>query len=354
MKAALIGPPSSGKSTLFAAATGIKPNPAEIGQEKHAVVHVPDSRLKFLTELYKPKKVTNATIEFIDIPGFSMVDPLGQQAMKKHMATVRNADLLVFVVRDFENPSVPPYRDRVDAASDLTEIRDELIFADLEIVTNRVEKLEKSIHRPTKTQDRDKKELAILTACKDALENGDPLSTAIKTPEEEAILASFCFLTEKPTIVVYNVNDDRAANQQAVKPPHSHSAVSLCADAEAQIADLEPEDRELFLEDLGIEEPARDLLIRNCYEAMDFISFLTMGPDEVRAWPIRKGTSAVDAAGKIHSDLARGFIRAETVAFDDLVEAQDFKNAKAAGKVRQEGKTYEVKDGDILNIKFNV
>ncbi len=354
MQAALIGPPSSGKSTLFAAATGHKPNPAEIGQSKHAVVSVPDRRLKFLEELYSPKKVTHATIEFVDFPGFSLTDPLGQQSMKKHLTDVRNADVLVIVVRGFDNPSVPAYRDRIDCAADLMEIRDELHFADLEVVTNRVERLEKSIHRPSKTKDRDKRELALLLSCREALEEGKPLSTAITTPEDRALLSSFAFLSEKPGIVVYNIGEDQMREYTAATPEHFHSAVGLCAEAEAQIQDLDPDDRLAFLEDLGITETARDRLVSNCYEAMNFISFLTMGPDEVRAWPIRKGTVAVDAAGKIHSDLARGFIRAETVAYNDLMENGDFKSAKAAGKVRQEGKSYEVQDGDILNIKFNV
>jgi ribosome-binding ATPase YchF (GTP1/OBG family) len=196
--------------------------------------------------------------------------------------------------------------------------------------------------------------MVLITACRDALENSKPLSSLVHNADDARLLASFAFLTEKPAIVVYNVDDSRAKESKAEAPPHFHSAVALCADLEAQINDLDPGDRPAFLAELGIAEPARNRLIRNCYAAMDFISFLTMGPDEVRAWPIQRGTAAVDAAGKIHSDLARGFIRAETVAYDDLQANSDFKGAKAAGKVRQEGKAYVVKDGDILNIKFNV
>ena len=323
-------------------------------QERIAVVGVPDPRLAFLTSLYNPKKVTEATIEFVDIPGFSLADAQGRQQLRKHLPTMRLCDCFVLVARDFQNPSVPAYRDRVDRGADLAELWEELIFADLEMVTNRVEKLEKALTKPTKTHEQEKRELAVMKACQEGLESGKPLSSTVHAEEEQRMLASFGFLTEKPAMVVYNVDEGRAADGAADPPEHFHSAVALCAETEAQIAELEPEDRAAFLADLGISVPARDVLIRQCYDAMDMISFLTMGPDEVRAWPIRKGTSAVDAAGKIHSDLARGFIRAETVAYADLVEAGDLKGAKAAGKVRQEGKTYTVLDGDILNIKFNV
>lgn len=354
MKAAIIGPPYSGKSTLFAAATSLRQVPGDVSAERMAVVSVPDRRLDFLTGLYSPKKVTPATLEFVDIPGFSLADAQGRQQLHKHMPTMRLADVLVMVVRDFKNPAVPAYRNRVDRAADLTELRDELIFADLEAVTNRIEKLEKALTKPSKTHEQEKRELAIMQACREALENNRPLSTCVHTDEERRALSSFGFLTEKPAIAVYNVDESRASGETAACPEHFHSAVALCADLEAQISELDPDDRAAFLADLGIEVPARDVLIQRCYDAMDVISFLTMGPDEVRAWTIKKGTPAVEAAGKIHSDLARGFIRAETVAYADLVAAGDLKGAKAAGKVRQEGKHYVVQDGDILNIKFNV
>ncbi len=354
MKAAIIGLPFSGKSTLFTAATSLKADPGEMPQDRVAVVPVPDRRLDFLAKLHNPKKVTPATIEFVDFPGFSLSDAHGQQELKKYLPKIRLCDLLVLVVRDFQSPSVPAYRDRVDRDADLAELREELIYADLETVTNRIEKLEKALGKPTKTHEQEKRELVLLTACREALEASKPLSTALQSADEARMLSSFGFLTEKPAIVVFNVDEDRATEADIPAPDHVHSAVALCADLEAQIAELDESDRPAFLADIGIETPARDVLIQRCYDAMDHISFLTMGPDECRAWSIRKGTVAVDAAGKIHSDLARGFIRAETVAYHDLVEAGDFKGAKANGKVRQEGKTYVVQDGDILNIKFNV
>jgi hypothetical protein len=354
MKAAIIGLPYSGKSTLFAAATSLRSDPAEMPQERVAVVGVPDPRLVYLTELCNPKKTTPATLELVDVPGFSLADAQGRQQLRKHLPTLRLSDCLVLVVRDFTNPAVPLYRDRVDRRADLAELWEELIFADLESVTNRVEKLEKALTKPTKTHEQEKRELVVMRACQSALESEKPLSSVVHSEEESRMLASFGFLTEKPAVVVYNVDEDRAAGKPVDAPEHFHSAVELCADLEAQIAELAPADRDTFLAELGIAVPARDVLIQRCYDAMHLISFLTMGPDEVRAWTIRKGTPAVEAAGKIHTDLARGFIRAETVAYDDLVASGDLKGAKAAGKVRQEGKAYTVQDGDILNIKFNV
>ncbi len=354
MKATIIGFPQSGKSTLFNAVTNIKPDPAQMPQEQLAMVNVPDPRITQLVEICKPKKTTYANIEFVDIPGVSMTDAHGRAEFAKHMPSIRKSDVLVIVVRDFKNPSVPEYRNRIDAMGDLADMHEELMFADLDAVTKRIEKLEKSKNKPTKTQEQDKKELAILQRCAEALEASKPLSTVVHSEEDARAIASFAFVTEKPAIAVFNVDDDRAAETIDNVPENFHSAFPLCADIEAQITELDDEDKATFLADIGVEEPARDRLIRSCYDAMNLMSFLTMGPDEVRAWTIPKGTHAVDAAGKIHSDLARGFIRAETIGFEELIECGDLKHAKSAGKLRQEGKNYEVQDGDILNIKFNV
>jgi ribosome-binding ATPase len=354
MKAALIGPPSSGKSTLFWAVTGHKPPVHDAVGEHYATVAVPDERLAFLVSLCNPKKLTHATMEFVDFPGISLAEAKGQQDFRKHLPSIKLCDLLVLVARDFQNAAVPSYRNRIDPRADLTELHDELVFADLDTVTTRIERIEKALRKPTRTHDDEKRELALLHTCREALENARPLSTVVHDLEDAKMLSSFAFLTEKPAIVVYNVGDDRAAAEDPPPPEHLQAAVALCAEIEAQIADLDPADRPAFLADLGIQIPARDRLIRKCFEALGLISFLTMGPTDVRAWPIRQGTTAVEAAGSIHSDLARGFIRAETVAFSDLKAAGDMKSAKAAGKVRQEGKGYVVRDGDVMLIKFNV
>lgn len=354
MKSAFIGPPQSGKSTLAGAVTGIAPESHGLPQVRHAVVRVPDPRLAVLATMYNPKKVTEATIEYIDVPGFSLADPHGRDEFKRFLPEIRLAELLVVVVRAFDNAAVPAYRKRVDAAADLNEVREELLFADLETITNRIERIEKSMKKPTKTQDQEKHELLILTACKDALENSKPLTEVLASPENRRAVASFGLLTQKPLLAAYNVSEDQAAKPDPPAPAHTAGAINLCALTELDISQLDPADRPTFLADLGVKEPARDRLIQKCYEALGLVSFLTVGPDEVRAWTIHRGCDAVEAASKIHSDIARGFIRAETVAYADLMAAGDMKGAKAAGKVRQEGKTYIVHDGDIINFKFNV
>jgi len=354
MKAAILGPPLSGKSTLFEAVTSSSVREGDPTQEHLGTVRVPDRRLDLLAAMYHPKKITHATLDFVDVPGLSLDTPHGQAELRRHLPTVRQCDLLVLVVRDFANPAVPPYRNRIDRQADLNELRDELIFADLEIVANRIERIEKALSKPTKTHEQEKKELALLTRCREALEESQPLSTVIQTSEQAHMVSSFAFLTEKPAIVVYNVDEDRVSEPIGDPPPHAHAAVALCADIEAEISRLEPDEQSEFLASMGVEQAAADRLIRCAYDAMGLISFLTAGPEEVRAWPIPTGTIAVDAAARIHSDLARGFIRAETVAFDELESAGDMRSAKSAGIVRQEGKQYVVQDGDVMLIKFNV
>ena len=354
MKVAFVGPPQSGKTTLFRAVTGQFEDPTHGVQERVAVVKVPDPRLDFLAELYKPKKYTPATIEVVDVPGFSQVTAQQQAEFRRHIPSLKLCDALVAVVRAFDNPNVAAYRDRVDPRADLEELHAELIFADLETVANRIEKLEKALTKPTRTHEQEKHELALMQRCRSALENEKPLSDVVTGDEDRKLVKGFRFLTQMPLVVVVNVSDRDAANPRLFDYPKASAMIGLCANTEADIAQLPPEDRKAFLDDLGVAEPARDRLIRACYNAMGLISFLTYGPDEVRAWSIRRGTIAVDAAGEIHSDLARGFIRAETVAFEDLRAAGDMKAAKAAGKIRLEGKNYVVQDGDCILIKFNV
>lgn len=350
MKAAIIGLPQSGKSTVFAAVTGTRVDPHAAPEPRQAVVHVPEPRLAYLVQLYRPKKVTEAAMEFVDVPGCALDDARGQDEWRRLLPTVRQADLLVVVVRAFEKASVQPYKNRVDPRADFSAVWDEIIFADLDTVTTRVQRIEAALKKPTKMHDAEKRELALLGRCKDALESGQPLSTVLITEEDRRQLSSFALLSEKPLVCVQNVADDRAADTEALEQEHVKASLNLSASIEAEIALLDAADRSTFLAELGLKFPARDRLIRSCYSAGGMISFLTMGPDEVRAWTVRKGDTAVDAAAKIHTDLARGFIRAETVAYHDLVAHTDMKGAKAAGKVRKEGKSYVVNDGDILTI----
>jgi GTP-binding protein YchF len=354
MKIAFVGPPQSGKTMLFGAVTGQKAAGQHIVGEQIAVVKVPDKRLDFLADLYNPKKYTEATIDFVDVPGFSHETTAQQNEFRKSLSTIRQCDALVAVVRAFDNPAVPAYRDRVDAKADLEELVSELNFCDLEAVSARIEKLEKALTKPTKTHDKEKRELELMQRCQAVLEEEKPISEALQTDDERKMILSFGFLTLKPILVVINVNEDQASAAPPFQWDSAHSTIALCADTEEQIAELDPVDRQAFLEDLGVAEPARDRLVQACYDAVGLISFLTCGEDEVRAWSIKKGSDAVEAAGKIHTDIARGFIRAETVAYDDLVETGDMKAAKAAGKVRLEGKIYVVQDGDVINFRFNV
>lgn len=354
MKFALIGPPQSGKSTLFSAITGHVVDASHAMNEQIASVSVPDERLDFLAEIYKPKKYTPAHIEFLDVPGASLADAHGQAEFRKRMQSVRKCDGIVMVVRAFESESVLKYRDRVNAKADLDELFTELLFADLEQVVNRIERLEKSTQKPTKTRDQELRELAMMTRVREALESEAPVSSAIQNDDERRIAGSFGFLTLKPVMVVINVGEDQVAAPPPFEHPHALATIALSAEIEAEIAQLEPDDRRTFLEDLGLSAPARTRLLRTAYSALGLMSFLTAGEDEVRAWTIRNDTEAVEAAGKIHSDIQRGFIRAEVVAFDDFRKAGDMRSAKSANAVRLEPKHYIVQDGDIINFRFNV
>ena len=354
MKLALIGPPQSGKSSLFAAITGQTPDPAKVGQEQLAVVHVPDPRVQWLTEHYKPKKVTEAAIEFLDVPGFSQESPQQQAEFRRHVSDLRNCDGFLAVVRSFDNPAVPAYRNRLDPVADIEELRSEFLFADLEVATKRIEKLEKDSTKPTATQDQDKRQLALLLEIRATLEEEKPIDGVAQNDDDRKLLSSFAFLSLKPVVVVVNVDESAAGAPLDLAFEQARAVVRCCASVEQEIAQLDADDRQAFLDDLGVAEPARDRIIRACYDALGLISFLTYGSDECRAWTIVRGASAVEAASKIHSDIARGFIRAETVAFDDLKETGDMKAAKAAGKIRLEGKTYPVADGDCITFRFSV
>jgi ribosome-binding ATPase len=355
VKVALVGMMQSGKSTILSAISGKEMPAAAIGQIWEAVVPVPDERLDWLTALYKPKKTVHATINCLDLPGFSFTDEHGRVAARKLVNQVRTADMLVLVVRTFENPSVPAYRDRVDVRAELKELLDEILWADLEAITNRVEKLEAQVNKPTKTQAKDKAELEVQKKLQAAIEAGTPLRTVVEGVDVE-MTKSFGFLTLKPMIVLVNAGEGEAEKAWDFKGivHESVPVVGMCAKLEKELSQLDPESRAEFMKDLGVKESGAGKFIAGCYEALGLISFLTSGEDEVRAWPITRGTTALDAAGKIHSDIKRGFIRAETVAYSDIHALGDEKAVKAAGKMRLEGKQYVVQDGDIINFRFNV
>ena len=356
MKVALLGLLQSGKSTILASLSG-KAIPA-IGATaiEEAIVPVPDERLDWLTRYYKPKKTTYATIDCLDLPGLNFADEHGRAAARRLINQIRTVELLVLVVRAFENPAVPVYRNSVNPARDLAELQTELLLADLELVATRIEKLEKQVHKSTKTQAHDKAELALQKKLQSAIESEKPISSAVETDAEREMIKSLGFLTLKPIAVAVNVGEDRLNEKFdfSDRVDDAVPVITISAKLEYELAQLDADSRAEFMADLGITEPAAGKFVRSCYSALGLVSFLTVVSNELRAWPIKQGTIALDAAGKVHTDIKRGFIRAETFAFNDLKALGSEKALKAAGKIRLEGKDYIVQDGDIINFRFNV
>lgn len=356
MEVALIGFKQSGKSTLLSAISGKKAAlPGSMALDK-AIVPVPDPRIDWLTKLYKPKKTVLATIDCTDLPGVSFIDAAERSAARRFLGQLKAIDMCVLVVRGFENDAVPPYRGSIDPQRDIKELQSEFLLSDLEIVLNRIERLQEQIQKVAKTQDHDKLELAVQQKLQTALEAEKPASTVELSPQEYELIKSLGLFTLKPLMVVVNVSEDKLGEQLDLSKTVNAGVpvVALCAKIEQELSQLDPQSRTEFMSDLGISVPAANKFVASCYTAMGLISFLTVGEDEVRAWPIRRQTLALDAAGKVHSDIRRGFIRAETMAYDDLSALGDEKAVRAAGKMRLEGKTYEVQDGDIINFRFNV
>lgn len=370
MRVALLGPPQSGKSKLFAAvaeAGGADVDTSRPDKAHLAVVKATDERLGWLAEQHKPKKVTPAELEFLDLPGFNLSDEPGRGRAKTHWPAMRQSDMLVFVVRAFEAAAVPAYRGRVDPAADVEELLAEMLFADLDQVTTRIEKLSAAILKPTAQRDLQKHELELMNRLSETLQADKPLAEAATSDTEAKLLRSFAFLSQKPVLVVLNCSESAvdAAGAHAgeilpVGTPAGPSKIGtlpclrLSAKIEEELAQLPAEERAEFLADMHLEAVARDVLVRACYESLKLVSFYTVNPNECRAWAVPEGTDALRAAGLIHSDIARGFIRAETVAYENLRAAGDMKAARAAGKVRLEGKTYLIHDGDVIYFRFNV
>jgi len=356
MRVALVGPPQSGKSVLFAAvaeAGGSHVDISRADQAHLAVVKVPDERVAWLAELEGSKKATCAELEFLDVPGFDLSDEPGRARARAYWPAIRQSDMLIFVVRGFDAPGVGAYRGRVDAAADVAELLAEMVFADLDQVTGRIEKLTAAVRKPTADRDAQQRELDLMRRLAAALEAETPMGDAVSGETEAKLIRSFAFLSLKPALAVLNCSEDAVAQAGPAKLA-SLPCVQLSARIEEEIAELPPADRAEFLAEMGIKDSARNVLIRACYEQMNLVSFLTTGPVESRAWTVPAGTDALAAAGLVHTDMARGFIRAETVAFDDLRAAGDMKRARAAGKVRLEGKTHIVQDGDVIHFRFNV
>jgi GTP-binding protein YchF len=353
MRVAIVGFPFSGKTAVFTAISGVPAAHLRPAEENLAAVHIPEPRLDLLEQLFKPRKRTQATMDFIDLPG-SREGDVEQAGLAKHLPTLRQVDALVLVVRAFKSDAVPPHQGRVDAQRDLTQLRDETLVADLTSCASRVEKVERAIPKAGKERDPLKHELELLLRCRDALEHEKPLSAVVRPGDEEKLLRSFGFLTQKPVTVVINVDEGQIGRPLPFRDPHAAATLAMCATLETELIRMDPADRRAFMAEYGVQALARDRIVSACFDALGMITMLTAGPEEVRAWPLLRGTTAVDAAAKIHTDLARGFIKAETIAYDDLRAAGSLRDVKAAGKMRLEPKGYVVQDGDVITIKFNV
>jgi GTP-binding protein YchF len=365
VKVGLIGLPQSGKTTLFDALTRGEAGPAGGGSTALVgVVPVPDARYDFALNLFHPKKRTPAAIEFTD--GAAQIS--GERGARKFGADffvgIRSVDALVLVVRAFETPSLPPPDGGLNPLRDYQAITEELLLGDLSVIETRLERIEKQLKtRKAGQPSPEVTEREILTRIKAVLEEFKPVSSIELNDDEQKIIKNFDFLTNKPLIAVANVGeaDIREGEQLALLQllreqcaAEGVSLIALCAAAEQEVSQLDDADQREFLDALGITEPARGRLIRAAYAALGVQSFFTVGEDEVRAWTIPAGANALTAAGRIHSDLARGFIRAEVLAFQDLIDAGTWDAAKAASKLRLEGREYLVKDGDILHVRFKV
>ena len=364
MKLGIIGLTNVGKTCLFNAMTGQEADTSNymFGTTTANVgtVTVPDARLDWLSELYEPKKTTFATIDFMDMPGLVKGASKGEGLGNKFLANVRQVDALLQVVRCFDDENVAHADGSVDPERDMETINLELIVSDIDIVERRIERAKKNAKG-------DKKFLAeaeLLERLQAHLEEGLPARSFQCSDEERAVIAQSEVLSLMPMIYVANLSEDAFTGGYADDPYYLQvkqaaqrdgcSILPICAELEMELAQLEPEERQEFLDDLGIAESGLDRLIHESYALLGLISFLTAGKDECRAWTVRKGSTAPVAAGKIHSDLQRGFIRAEVVGFEDLKACGSIAGAKTKGLFRVEGKTYVVQDGDVINILFNV
>lgn len=358
----IVGLPMVGKTTFFNLVTGSDLETSNYLTGKTeinmAMARVPDPRIDFLSRLYNPGKTTYAQIQFSDVPGLVRGSSEGKGVGNRFLDGIRNADLLVHVVRAFDNPDVPHVDGAVDPVRDLETVNLELLLADMDLVEKRIRRIEEG--KKIKKEQAD--ELAVLRKCLAALENEVTVHGADLTADERALLVNYSFLTDKPVILVVNVDEDqlRAGDYPGRDRMHDFAAdrgiklLEVSGQIEMEISRLPDEDRQVFMEDLGLAESGIDRLARAAYDTLGLISFFTVGEDEVKAWTIPAGLDARSAAGKIHSDLERGFIRAEVVAYDDLAKAGNMTRAKEMGLTRLEGKEYLVKDGDIMNIRFNV
>ncbi|MDI3297798.1 MAG: redox-regulated ATPase YchF [Bacillota bacterium] len=360
MQIGIIGLPLSGKSTLFRLLTGGRTEGAHAGGRadvRVGVAQVPDPRLDFLARIYQPRKVTPATIQLTETAGF--LPGQGDRARtNEFLNAVRTSDALIHVVRTFESAELPHPRGRVDPLADVRDVDQELLLADLAVAESAAGRLRQSRRRSPEEE----ATLALLERVQEALGEEIPVRDMGLDEEAARLLRNYAFVSARPLLLALNLSEEqwsgrdypRREELEAYAARHGERTVDFCARVELEVAEMEPADRQEFMRAYGIEETGIERVAKAAYASLGLVSFLTAGEDEVRAWPVPAGTTAKRAAGKIHSDLERGFIRAEVVAFDDLARLGSMKAVREAGLLRVEGKEYVVQDGDILTIRFNV